>query len=255
MIYEVICFGYEVDMLRGRMATLGDHVDRVIVVESDHTHTGKPKGYLLNDIWQEMPNADRLAYHQFQGSPSHDAWANERAHREMLKWAVEAREPDPDDLVIVCDVDEWWQPEHLDQLGPDLTVMNMRKHHFSVRWFDCMELAGLAASWQTWQGLNFHDVKMAMCAARGGGQPPGRVVDTGWHWTSIGDLDAVNRKVASFSHMEFNTPDMRAAIAGLWEHGRSLARREFAEEPLDGMPAWIADGHAPASWYRTRGQA
>ena len=253
MIYEAICFGYETDMLIGRMATLGEHVDGVVIVESDHTHTGHPKPLYVPGLLPYLPHADKVTHWPLIVPAGGNSWDNERRHRAELKHAIrQTFHPEPDDLVIVCDVDEWWEPEHLPQMGPDLTVMNMRKHHFSARWFDCMELAGLAASWQVWEGLDFHQVKMAMCSARSGSGSPGRILDTGWHFTSLGSEGAVMHKVGAFSHTEFDTPAMRATISGLWRNGQSLDGRMFTEVPLDDLPDWIAEGHAPEPWYRTR---
>jgi len=252
MVLEALCFGYEVDMLRGRMATLGEHVDTLVVVESDKTHTGRPKGYLLPEVLPTLPHADRIDYHQITGLDTGNAWTNERFHRNALGTALAGLQPADDDLVLICDVDEWWEPEHLPLLGPDLTVMDMRKHHFSVRWFDKMELAGMAASWDEWQRWDIYSTKIAVCEARGGRAAPGRVVTTGWHFSSIGNEADVMRKVGSFSHAEFDTLPMRAAIQDCYRTGHDLQGHYFTEQPLDGLPAWIADGHAPASWYRTR---
>lgn len=250
-VIEALCFGYEVDMLRGRMATLGEHVDRVVIAESDKTHTGRPKGYLLPDLLDDLPHADRIDYHQIVGLDTGNAWVNEAYHRNYLKDAVATHKPHSDDLVLICDVDEWWEPEHLPLFGPDLTVMDMRKHHFSLRWFDKMELAGMAASWWNWRTLSVYDTKIAICGAREGGTPPGRVVQTGWHLSSMGSDADVQRKVGSFSHAEFDTPHMRARIADCYATGHDLAGRVFTEQPLDGLPDWLRH-HAPTDWYRTR---
>ena len=248
MIIEAICYGYEADLLHGRLATLADHVDLIVIVESDKTHTGKPKGYTFDpNRYTEWMH--KINYRQLVGLTTPDAWTNEAFHRASMRDMV-AEHASADDLVIVCDVDEWWQPEHLNEFGPDVCVMNMRKHHFKADWFDKMEYAGWATTWQNAQHLDWYHHKISICNARPAGTPPGRVIETGWHFSSLGTWDQVAAKIGSFSHTEFDNDNTRAAIRACYDNGHDLTGHRFTPIDRATLPAWFITD-APKDWFIT----
>lgn len=244
MIVEVICFGNEVEMLRGRLNQLLPFVDRLHIVESDKTHTGHPKGYLAANLIREF-SQQKIYYHPIVGWDSGDAWNNESNHRRACGKVV-ANYPD-DTFIIYADVDEWWEPESLDTTIDDAVVLNMRKHHFKLDWFHKMELAAIAGRASALRGMDYYATKIAVCGAREGGVPPYRVVNNGWHFSSIGSWADVERKVRSFSHTEF--VPMLGQIRSCYENGHDHLGVKFTQVGLDCLPSYFADGRAPAEWY------
>ena len=246
MIVETLCFGYEVDMLEARLTDLLPHVDRLHIVESDKTHTARPKGYLAANLIRKFSQS-KIHYHPIVGIDTGNAWTNEAHHRRICGKVIE-NYPD-DTFIIYADVDEWWQPESLDTTADDVVVMNMRKHHFKLDRFHKMELAALAGRASAIRKLDFFDAKIAVCNAREGGVPPFRVVDNGWHFSSIGSFADVERKIKSFSHTEFQPDDMKARIREGFEGGFDHLGVRFTQVPTDSLPPYFAARKAPEDWY------
>ena len=231
-------------MLEGRLDELLPHVDKLHIVESDKTHTGRPKGYLASSLLRKYDHS-KIEYHAIVGWDTGDAWLNESNHRRACGKVVSHYPGDT--FIIYADVDEWWEPETLDTTIDDAVVLNMSKRHFKVDWFHKMELAAIAGRASALAGMDYYATKIAVCGARDGGVPPFRVVDNGWHFSSIGSWADVERKVHSFSHTEFQS--QLPAIRDCYENGHDHIGHRFERVGLDTLPKWFAERKAPDDWY------
>ena len=67
MIVDAFTFHNEYDMLEFRLKLLWDKVDRFVIVEADHTFSGKPKPWnFLNNIERFSWALDKIIYHPFE---------------------------------------------------------------------------------------------------------------------------------------------------------------------------------------------
>ena len=106
MLWDTFMFRDELDMLEARLTELEDSpVYRHVLVEATTTHTGIPKPLYYDGNKERYARwADRIVHVIADVSNEPHPWAMEHAQRNHI-WAAIA-DADPDDIVILGDVDE-----------------------------------------------------------------------------------------------------------------------------------------------------
>jgi len=115
-MFDCFMMNDELDLVDIRLHTLDPIVEKFVIVESDRTHSGKPKPlhFLLNAarFKQFLP---KIMYYQYQGFPTSDgtgAWGNENAQRDKFLEALKIERPS-DGICHISDADEIPSPEKL----------------------------------------------------------------------------------------------------------------------------------------------
>lgn len=244
MILDAFPFFNEVDLLELRLRVLDGLVDRHVLVQSEETHSGRPKPLTFKiDDPRWAPWREKIVPVVVPRMPeAKDFWVRENAARHAMNPAI--RELEPDDLVIVSDVDEMPDPEVVRDMMPALTPLawvGFRVPTFyyylnlQVRKpFRCIALARADTAQRTGaQGLR-----------NGRHSPPIGPITGGWHFSYQGGVEAIRAKLAAFAHGEYNTPfytdpaHIRARIAAK----RDLLtdkRSPFTVVPLSALPAEV----------------
>lgn len=253
-VFDAFMLHDELDMLECRLTELERAVDRFIVVEANVTHQDGPKPSYLGDNWERFaPWHDRIIRVWATGLPTvhddADPWAREHAQREWIWEGLKAVDAEPDDIVLQSDVDE---------IPTAVAARNVRPQGFTA--FD-MSMCCFAVDWQhpdRWRGTVAAKVRNvgsfgAMRDARN--VAPG-LQNAGWHFSWLGGSEANLKKLNSFCH-----PEVADRIHAGLESGNAFLTRGFHVDghkmiPVEvdkTWPKWIAQGKAPASWYRPRG--
>ena len=244
-IIDAVTFGGEIDMLEGRLETLGEHIDKMVIVESDKMYAGTPKEYTFEQNEERFAKwRDKILYIKIKSNNSPDAWENDYAQRRALKIGLDQLDLKDDDLVCITDTDEWWDYDLIKYIDYP-TAFNMPKYHMSLHWFHKFELTGIVAPW--WylkdKDVNYERWRRAEFGA----------VTGGWHLTSMGNYEYLVRKVKGFAHQEFNKPGLEEALADCWTNGHDLANEYYKEIEFDEtFPKWIREHKFPELWYRKR---
>ena len=238
MKVEGLIFGGELDILEGRLNTVD--ADLWVIVEADKTFTGTHKPYFLEEQWDRFADFhDRIHYVQVV-MPDLDAWGCDYWQRQQVGVALESLNLDDDDLVGLFDVDEW-----PDRWAEDLSAWCMPKFHMALHWFHKMEMTGIMGKWSHFRGQDVNSLRWSRDSMQR--------VEGGWHFTSMGDLDYLIRKVRGFAHTELVTDDVDDRLAHCWTHGHDLAGEWFTQfDDLSSMPAWVQQRKFPEDWYRLR---
>ncbi len=203
MIIDSFIFNGELDMLEFRLKILWDHVDKFVIVESDHTFSGKPKPYHFIDNHTRFDWAgDKIIYWQKSVTPDENPWINEARQRDEILNAC--REFSGDDLLIMSDVDEipTWQAIK-DEIATGCLTCVCVQHFFYYNLRTLLK--------ELWLGTIFCTLEVA----RGKGIPAMRnrrkvwipLDNSGWHLSYFGDPGYIRDKIESFSHQEYNTPE------------------------------------------------
>jgi hypothetical protein len=229
-VFDLFPFNGEFDMLQIKLRTMGDWVERFILVESTLTFRGVPKPvHCLEQAERFAGHEDKVIRVVVEGFPSFIAhpWAREFYQRDRAViggsglWA-------PNDLVLASDVDEVLDRPVIEALPSAYARLGLRTHRFFL---NCRRAEGsrepakvavLPAKDLRHHGLSF---------ARNGlhRYRKARVDDAGWHFTSIGDGPQIVAKFNDCSHREN------------WNRrADDMARR------LQGM----RDGELPKGWER-----
>jgi beta-1,4-mannosyl-glycoprotein beta-1,4-N-acetylglucosaminyltransferase len=260
-VFDCFCFFNEHDLLKLRLETLWDVVDVFVLVESSLTFSGKTKP-LHYDASQFGPYSSKIRHIVVDDFPFDicDPWRNERFQRNAIeRGLVDAT---PKDWIIVGDVDEIPNPEKIKEFNPAkfrrgdfsqknfayyLNNCNVDKNGDPVLWrgskittyqcykdfFECAERVRsfkssgiLRAFKREW----FHKFQVQV------------ISEGGWHFSWMSGVDGIIRKLESFSHQEFNTPEFKDPknIVDRIRAGEDILKMgaSFTLLPLDeGFPA------------------
>ena len=121
-VLDTFLFYNELDLLKVRLAYLGEHVDQFLITEANIDFAGKPKPFLLNaDLIRSLPFSEKIVYHQefidldslawrykrirYQNRKSKFLWKIQDAQRNSLLKPL--RNYSKNDIVIFSDLDEF----------------------------------------------------------------------------------------------------------------------------------------------------
>ena len=271
-VYDCFPFFKELDILEIRLRELWDLTDKFVLVESRKTHSGRDKPLFFADHRERFaPFMDKIIHVVADPRDDAEIWQRERFQRDAIERGLV--DANPEDLIIVSDVDEIPKPEELRKiiassgsrtihcLGCDQYRMrlNLRMlpdsdiHHLgpvivSRRHF--RSATSLRAFWprtgyrkiptviaKTWDTLRARK-KLGFYGI------PNVVRAGAWHFSFIGDDDLIRDKLASYAHQETNVPEMLRtipdAIRVALEEGRFLRQTGlFRVEQLDVLPMTV----------------
>ena len=215
-VYDVLPFFNELDILEIRLQELWNEVDYFVITESNLSHSGKPKEYILLDNWQRFkPYHEKIRRIAVDDMPeTTDSWVRERHQRRQgLKGLTDLTK---EDIVIVSDCDEIARAEIIslikeDENDYDRYILCLAQLQYKVNYMkyfpyaknpNCMVTRGRAfTDPQQEREYTFHWKNPA---------PPNTVeIDHGgWHFTYFGDDTHAIKKIQNFAHIETDTPDM-----------------------------------------------
>lgn len=232
-----LCVTYfdELDHLQAQLELLEYVVDGFIVCEGTHTHQGDPKPLHLDGV--DLP--DTVIRCVADLSDYEKPWDREHAQRDyigitarsMLDWGNFA----PDDILVVCDVDEILNPEavkFLDSATEDGPIsLQMRMLYYGLGWEDPGPLG-----WLHPRALRVRDLPESLSALRES-EVTRFVAHSGWHISYWGGPEKRAAKLRAYAHAEQNNASTHALIAtahetGIGPNGEQLVR----VTDLEGVP-------------------
>ncbi len=216
MLIDCFLFNDEVALLEIRLQLLAPVVDRFVIVFAATTFTGmrKPFGF-PHDNPVVMAYRERIDLVLIDKLEGNGAWEKEAFQRNaILRGLANA---DPDDLVIVSDVDEIPRPSTLVELSEreqDCFPLVLCLDYYNFA-FNYKLLHGQQAVWagpvitpmraltspeqlRRLRWVNLLDNSL-------------NVFDAGWHFSFISSGNSVQQKLMSFSHQEVDTQKRASA--------------------------------------------
>lgn len=237
MRIDAFLFFNEFDLLDLRLRELAGVVDRFVLVEATRTHSYQPKPLHFAD------HADRfsdypITHVMVDDLPAHATPMEREIHQRnaIVRGLVDASD---DDLVLLSDVDEIPRASaipttcHMGQcytFEQDLYYYTMR-HRVRGRWFGTRLVRVDALRAWTPQTVR-----------HAGGE---RVRGSGWHFSYLGGVEAIQSKLAAFSHQEYNRTQFTdaQAISERVMAGRDLFDRNAVRidrvEGIDHLPETV----------------
>lgn len=221
MIIDTFMFFNEFDILEGRLEYLYDKVDKFIIVEADHTFTGKPKELnFLKNMSRYTDYLDKIFYYPVKIEPSilllNDPWKVEEFQRNQIAEALKFF--DRNDLVIVGDVDEIPNHKSIDlcqRLKDDEVVVlmyhayiyNFSFRHKNIEYHYENNSEGYTHNVIT---KNYYVQKFSPQSLRDNRCYYQNIIEAnfeqGWHLTYWGPVENIKTKIESYSHTERNVP-------------------------------------------------
>jgi hypothetical protein len=202
-VWDLICFNDEVDLLEARFRLYDNVIDRFVVAEAAQTFSGLDKPLHLRDNPQFEPWRDRIlrvevAFCESTSNP----WDCENASRGQLLAAATAAAA-PDDLLLLCDVDEFPDRELIVRCKTELqepAILLLDHSIYYGNWY---------APEKIQHGLLFRASsaeRMVALQSAPGGWGGAVIADGGIHLSFTGGPRMIARKLAAYSHQEINNP-------------------------------------------------
>lgn len=217
-VIDSFTFFNEFDMLKLRLNYLNDIVDHFIISESNYTHSGKPKPYYLDEVWNEIPEDIRKKITRLKYEPDlsqitlpdsvekcdfdNGNWKLEREQRDLITKNLFSFSLN--DLFMVSDVDEIPRKE---------VIKNFMGARFDEDFCYVAQCEMFNYNFYTychnhWAGTVFTSVRNALQKGcdyfRSKRFELFPVQNGGWHFTYFGDVEQIKHKLDSFAHQEYN---------------------------------------------------
>lgn len=258
------CFTFfdEIDVLKMRLELHYDHVDRFYICEADRTFRGRPKPYNFQDSqhafrrWQNkicyIKHSPKVKENDLEHKDTtfnliSQSWQIEHSQRNALSFCLS--EANDEDVAIISDVDEFVDPaffqmikESIHARSFDIARLNMRNHYYFM---NCAAI-GENRQWQlpiAIKAKRWRD-EDNISHMRSLGDIGLKFENCGWHFSYLGGVEAVQKKISSFSHSELDKPNinnkeniLKSIASGIDYIGRD--GHEFAFYPISHYPESI----------------
>jgi len=230
MTYDCFSFYNELDMLDFRLHHVYDHVDKIVIVEGDRKYTGEKYQSNLKKHWNRYKWAKDKIIHTvvpLKEFPS-SRWENEAIQRDNFLRDVG---PSSKDVVFLSCVDEIIKTELYDIItAPVSACLHLDNYYYYFNGKDVgtnpkhpMPIVfngkpdNLHELWENRHGMMAFD-------------------DCGWHFSYLGGIDQIKDKLASYSHAENDTEEVKAQLEANIAAGKDIFGREdhqFEYVPVD----------------------
>jgi beta-1,4-mannosyl-glycoprotein beta-1,4-N-acetylglucosaminyltransferase len=206
-IIDTFTFFNELPMLLLRLTELNDVVDTFVLVEATITHSGLPKPLFFQEnkaMFEKFLHKIVHVVTDLPNLPETKTWDREEAQRTAIYRGLSQVSLNPDDLVIVSDLDEIPDSNKLSQLkenglqgGIHCLYMDMYYYNTTCKMTHLWKHAKIMEFRQLEGSPNLNTIRLEY---RYPYIHPG-----GWHFSYFGDADLIQTKLKSFAHSEFNT--------------------------------------------------
>ena len=200
MIYDCFMFYNELMLLEIRLNELDAFVDKFVLVESTHSHSGEEKPLYYdqvkdNEIFGKFRDKIIHIVHPMESRPNR--WHNENAQRNAIEKGIYGAAPD--DVIIVSDVDEIINTEVFPKINfcPLPSRLNMKNYYY---YFNCRSVR----DWNSPSFCRFKDYSSAQFLRRGNLRKF-TIKDAGWHFGYLMSPEQIAMKLEAFAHSEFDT--------------------------------------------------
>lgn len=197
-IFDCFTFFNENDVLDIRLQELSSVVDYFVIVESDITFRGNPKPSFFDEK-RFSKYKDQIIRVWVADTPGFSSpWDREAWQRNAIARGLTSAEPD--DIIVVSDVDEIPRRATLDGITPEafdairlrvfsygLNVLTPNAHTVKVRRYGYID-----SDIQT-----IRKFAVTNCYE-----------DGGWEFSSLSDAEGIYFKLRNFSHSEYDKPDI-----------------------------------------------
>ena len=212
MVIDCFLFNREFDLLELRLKELENVVDHFLLVEADVTFSGKEKPmWWYADGWRATANNrynhPKLTSVQVIDPPkTSNPWDRETYQRNSILRGLHTF---PDDtIILLSDADEIpcanSVPSVISQRGT-VYVYEQELYYYTMN-------QRAREKWRGTRACRLDDLRnwTPQVVRFSGGIP---VHMGGWHFSYMGGVDSIQRKIADFSHQEYNKGQYTSSVA------------------------------------------
>jgi hypothetical protein len=254
VIVDCFTFFNEFDVLELRLRTLGNVVDRFVLCEAPFTFRGDPKPLAFAEHAERFaPWIDRIRVIAYAGPPDENPWRNEWGQRDHLLAGL--HDCEPDDLILIGDCDEIPDPAFVAQRPADGAILVHTM--ILMRGYANRADFGGAFSWPGTRALTYSSIRAydSLSNVRQYRGDALTSIESGWHFSSLGGGAAMEQKMRTYSHAEYDIPyfnDRRRLDTFYRSDGGA---DDATELPLEQLPAPLREEarYAHFLWKRLDG--
>lgn len=250
-VISVLTYNGESDILRLHLSILGGYVDRFIICEAKTTFTRHPKPlYFFRDQRYFKPWWSQIEYYVIDDDYSEEElatarsspntvgaahWTWEFLQKERMMKAIEQQKPKDDDVLLIGDVDEIVDINSLGQNTPYKARLRVYSYYLNNE-----------SSEPFWGTLvaKYGDIK-DKCLNEMRSDKNLRTTDgfQGWHFTSMGGLKEVQRKLNdSYTPDSYNMNIIPGHVEMCVSERKDLLNRPFTYEiSQENWPQFLKD--------------
>lgn len=256
-VWDVFPFFQEFDVALLRFEELDSVVDKFVIVEANMTHSGNPKPYYLSENmerfakWKDkiiikQVDLSTLNFSLFDYDPT---WVREHYQRDAAREVLYAQCA-PQDFVIVGDVDEIPRAskvrEYIESAPDKVGVLVQTRYMYHLN-YKCVktdepQLNSKILPYVMMGSCSLNDIRFA---DKENLLPTKRIEQGGWHFTFLGNLDAVTQKVRAWAHQEIGERLGDEEIIERFHAGKDIydsANSEWEFVEVDGtFPQYVKD--------------
>lgn len=208
MIYDCFTFFNELDLLELRLQELKDVVDRFVLVEATKTFSNNPKPLCYQENKERFKDFQEKIIHivvdDLPENPK-DSWENQYFQRNaIVRGLVNCS---PDDIIIISDLDEIPRASAIAGFKGEIAFLEQNLYYYRL---NCL---CTTAKWAIPIILRYRnlttpqEVRMYWYNRERRTEFP-TIPNAGWHFSYLGDVEAIQLKLNSFSQQDFNTPEV-----------------------------------------------
>lgn len=211
--FDLTTFSGEYDLLEIRFNILKDVVDKFVIVEGVETFSGKfkPLYWIERDKDRFEEWESKVEYHVVTNydDPGIIAQMSERPYvdqdpfrrafyqKETLRKVLEGLNPSDEDLVIYGDADEIINPK-IGEIDDEVYKLRQLAYSYFLNNRSVEDWRGtIVTKWKNLKNGCLNDMRA---------NPVNILEDGGWHFTNLGGLEAIKKKIESYDHQEVNIP-------------------------------------------------
>jgi beta-1,4-mannosyl-glycoprotein beta-1,4-N-acetylglucosaminyltransferase len=217
-VYDGFLFFNELDLLEIRLNELDEVVDKFILVESILTHASKEKPYYFEANKNRFKKfLDKIIHIKVNDRPTIPASLGRGGiyhNRHEMEWFQRDcisrgfKSCDPNDIVMVSDVDEIPTVESIKEcknllLKEKMVSFNQLLFYYKINGL-CVNQNGYAENWAGTVACKHKDFTGAQNMRNIKGTNKTRIKNGGWHFSYLGGPDMIAQKIESYSHAEFD---------------------------------------------------
>lgn len=212
-LFDCFIYNGELDLLEVRLNELNDVVDWFVIVEGTNTFSGATKSGLLLDSWDRVkPFAHKIRRVLVTDLLRADGpWERETIQRNSCVRAL--ADANPEDLIMLSDVDEIPRAKDVAAMRADNEARAFG-FELSFRYFalNYCNVSGPESALVWTVGfsptlLEYYTPEQLRYGIRDRSVAARISSHAGWHFSYLSDEAGVRRKIAAFSHQEYNNEE------------------------------------------------
>jgi beta-1,4-mannosyl-glycoprotein beta-1,4-N-acetylglucosaminyltransferase len=203
-VINVFPFSDELTLLRIRLEEMADWVDQFVLIEATETFAGAPKPlHFLEHAHEFDAFKSKIIHLPVRGFPAHanTHWARDFYQRDQGIAALKGLCGE-DDLIFITDVDEIVDRRAVEGFDGDFARLHMGVFRFFLNYRPISRFQGRTGA--VWKAGRLRDYGMSYARFVLSRQSKDwcRILDAGWHFTSVGDAAQVAFKFQNYAHQE-----------------------------------------------------